>query len=252
MQLEEEKAFIRSVTVDRNSPIIVLFSGEQIKDIAKFCCNDEGPNSLLCVDTTFNFYVVINTYKHLQLITRRDSIVSSDSGGQPHIVSALKNHKYKCNASCMQFKSRKVCSHTLPAAADNKDLQESDITPNVSQLQYQNQLQGGLKMVFTRVSAQRPPKPASDPDNDNPFQMIEIHGNIRKCTGCGPLSDGPARHSMDDLDSKYCLHHKELDHFYSEKYAKWIPKLENKHLHIAKECVLIKHSCLMHPPLRCL
>ena len=47
---------------------------------------------------------------------------------------------------------------------------------------------------------------------------------------------------MDDLDSKYCLRHKELDHFYSEKYAKWIPKMENKHFHIAKECVLIKHQ----------
>lgn len=227
----------------------------------------------------------------------KSRIVSSDSGGQPHIVSTLSNHKYTCDASCMQFKSRKVCSHTLAAAADNKDLQESvtvclsgnitpnvkplataggnkfagrkpgdvprvrkrssepasvkctlgevlsDIPPNFSQLQYQSQLQGGLKMVFTRVSAQRPPKPASNPENNNPFQMIEIHGNIRKCAGCGlPLRDGPPTHSMDDLDSKYCLRHKELDHFYSEKYAKWIPKMENKHFHIAKECVLIKHE----------
>lgn len=76
MQLEEEKAFIRSVTVDRNSPIIVLFSDEQIKDIAKFCCNDEGPNSALGVDMTYNLrsvYVAITTYKHLQLITKRDN-----------------------------------------------------------------------------------------------------------------------------------------------------------------------------------
>lgn len=45
MQLEEETPFILCVTVDRNSPIIVLFSEEQIKDKTKFWCNEEGPNS---------------------------------------------------------------------------------------------------------------------------------------------------------------------------------------------------------------
>ena len=59
--------------MDKNSPVIVLFSDEQIKDIRKFCCNEEGPNSPFCVDMTFNlgnFYVVITTYRHLQLQTR--------------------------------------------------------------------------------------------------------------------------------------------------------------------------------------
>ena len=76
MQLEEEKPFIRSVTVDRNSPIIVLFSDEQIKDLKKFCCNEDGPNSPLCIDMTFNlgnFYVVVTTYKRLQLLTKRSN-----------------------------------------------------------------------------------------------------------------------------------------------------------------------------------
>ena len=41
---------------------------------------------------------------------------------------------------------------------------------------------------------------------------------------------------MDPLDSKYCLRHKEQDHFFSEKYGKWIPKMENKHFHIANAC----------------
>ena len=74
MQFEEETPFIRSVTVDKNSPVIVLFSDEQIKDIRKFCCNEEGTNSPFCVDMTFNlgnFYVVVTTYKHLQLLTKR-------------------------------------------------------------------------------------------------------------------------------------------------------------------------------------
>lgn len=230
----------------------------------------------------------------------KSRIVSSDSGKQPHVVSAVSNHKYACDASCMQFKSRKLCSHTLAAAADNKDLQEfvdvylstnvtpnvtpvataggnksagrkpgdgprvrkksskcpsveaarctlgevlSDTPPNYSQLEYHSHHQGGLKMVLTRVSAGRPPKPASNSTSDEPFQLIEIQGNIRKCFGCGlPLRDGPPRYGLNELDSKYCLRHKEQDHFYLEKYRKWIPKMENKHFHVAKECVLMKHQ----------
>lgn len=178
----------------------------------------------------------------------------------------------------MQFKSHKLCSHTLAAAADNKDLQDfvdvyvsanitpnvtpavtaggnkyagrksgdnprirkrsqepasadaarctlgevlSDTPPNYSQLEYQSHHQGGLRMVLTRVSAGRPPKLASKSTCDEPFQVIEIHGNIRKCFGCGlPLRDGPPRYGVNDLDSKYCLHHKEQDHFYLKKYGK--------------------------------
>ena len=51
-------------------------------------------------------------------------IVSSDSGSQPHSVTPVGTHKYACDASCMQFKSRGICSHTLAAAPDNKDLHE--------------------------------------------------------------------------------------------------------------------------------
>ena len=230
----------------------------------------------------------------------KSRIVCSDSGEQPHLVSAVSNHKYKCDASCLQFRARKVCSHTLAAASDNKDLQEfvnvyrsEDITPNItpvataggnkfagrkpgdvprvrrrsseplsavagrstlgevlsdippdfSQLHYQSKHQGGLKMVFTRVSAQRPPKPVSTSRSDEPFQLIDIQGNIRECFGCGlPLRDGPPKYGADYLDSQYCLRHKEEDHFYCEKYSKWIPKIENKHFHISKECVLRKHQ----------
>ncbi len=74
MQHEEKTPFIRSVTVDKNSPVIVLFTDEQIKEIRKFCCNEEGRNSPFCVDMTFNlgnFYVVVTTYRHLQLQTKR-------------------------------------------------------------------------------------------------------------------------------------------------------------------------------------
>ena len=230
----------------------------------------------------------------------KSRIVSSDSGTEPHLVSAVGIHKYTCDASCMQFKSYKICSHTLATAADNRELQDfvdaylsgnnprnvtpaataggnkmagrkpgdhprvrkrctateeqvprctlgdvlSNITPDFNQLKYRSEHQGGLKMVFTRVSTERPPKPeAANSGTEKPFQLIEIQGNIRKCFGCGlPLKDGPLRRSGDPLDGKYCLRHQEKDHFFSEKYWKWIPKLENKHYHIAKECVYQKNK----------
>ncbi len=117
----------------------------------------------------------------------------------------------------------------------------SNVQPDFDQLNYQSKHQGGLKMVFKRVSAERPPKPATTNSGaDKPFQLIEIQGNIRKCFGCGLLlKDGPSRRSVDPLDSNY-LRHQEQDH--SEKHWKWIPKWENKHFHIAKECVLNKNQ----------
>ena len=82
-------------------------------------------------------------------------------------------------------------------------------------------------MVLTRVSAERPPKSASNSTSDEPFQLIEIQGNICKFFGCGlPLRDGPPRYGVNELDSKHCLRHKEQDHFYLEKYRKWIPKMK--------------------------
>ena len=196
----------------------------------------------------------------------KSRIFSSDSGTQPHVVSAVSNHKYTGDASCMQFKSCKPCSHTLAAVVDNKGLQEfaevylsanitrnvtpvatargnksagckpgdgpqvrknrssesasvdvarctlgevlSDTPPDCSQLEYHTHHQGGLKMVLTRVSGGRPPKPASNSTSDEPFQLIDIQGNICKCFGCGlPLRDGPPRYGVNELDSRYCQRH---------------------------------------------
>ena len=92
-------------------------------------------------------------------------------------------------------------------------------------------------MVLTRVDEQRPPKPAAI-DSDQPLQLIQIRGNVRKCFGCGlHLIDGPPKYSIDCFDATYCLRHKEHDHFFAEKYGKWMPKFENKHFHIARVCV---------------
>ena len=118
----------------------------------------------------------------------------------------------------------------------------SNIPPDYAQLQYKSQQQNGLKMVFTRVSEDKPPKPTATPSN-KPFEFIEIHGNIRKCFGCGLLlKDGPPGNSTHVLDSKYCIRHQEEDFFFVVKYNKWLPKTENKHFHIEKECILKKND----------
>ena len=54
----------------------------------------------------------------------KSRIVCSDLGLQPRSVLAVGSHSYKCDSSCMHFKSHKICSHTLATASDNKDLQE--------------------------------------------------------------------------------------------------------------------------------
>lgn len=230
----------------------------------------------------------------------KSRIVCSDSGLQPHVVSAVGNNSYKCDSSCMHFKTHKICSHTLATAAENKDLHEyvncfisknishnitpishargnkfagrkpgesqrvrkrknkvvdthgtrstlgetlRDVQPDFSHLQYQTRQHEGLRMVLTRVCDQRPPKPSIINSDDQPFQLLEIRGNIRKCFGCGSqLVDGPPKYSTDNFDATYCLRHKQHDHFYSEKYGKWLPKFENKHFHMARECVLRKNA----------
>ena len=106
MQLKEETPFIRSVAVDKNSPIVILFSDEQLKEIQKFCCNQEGSNTPLCVDMTFNlgnFYVVVTTYRHLQLVTKR-------SGKEPVIMGPVMLCMKKDRAT-YQSLFQKIVSH---------------------------------------------------------------------------------------------------------------------------------------------
>ena len=106
MQLEEETPFIHSVAVGKNSPIIILFSDEQLKDIQKFCCNQEGSNTPFCVDMKFNlgnFYVVVTTYCHLQLVTKR-------SGKEPVIMGPVMLCMKKDRAT-YQSLFQKIVSH---------------------------------------------------------------------------------------------------------------------------------------------
>ena len=67
---ESPDKFIRKYVVCGNVKSIVLFDDQQLADIERFCCRDDGACSPKNVDTTFkfgNFYVVTAAYRHLLL-----------------------------------------------------------------------------------------------------------------------------------------------------------------------------------------
>ena len=80
-----------------------------------------------------------------------------------------------------------------------------------------------LKVKLTHVSATRPEKPEVRPTESTPVELIQISGNIRKCAGSrGDLKNGPTSRSMQDvssldLDSQYCIRHKEEDYVFIAK-----------------------------------
>ena len=76
MQYDEKEKFIQGVAVEDNCPIITLFTKDQLTDISKFCTNEDGQNSPFCADMTYdigNYYVVVTTYRHLQLLSRESN-----------------------------------------------------------------------------------------------------------------------------------------------------------------------------------
>jgi len=49
----------------------------------------------------------------------KDKMVKSKSDTVPHLVRAINHLEYKCDDKCPQFKSLKICSHTVTAAQHN-------------------------------------------------------------------------------------------------------------------------------------
>ena len=41
-----------------------------------------------------------------------------------------------------------------------------------------------------------------------------------------------------NLDSQYCIRHKEEDYVFIEKTNQWIMKFENKHYHVNRNCIV--------------
>ena len=72
-QSQGEK-FIRAYSLDDDSPKVILFTDEQLDDIANFCCSDiEGHKSILNVDGTFQlgpFFVLVTSYRNTTLYTK--------------------------------------------------------------------------------------------------------------------------------------------------------------------------------------
>jgi hypothetical protein len=71
----------------------------------------------------------------------KDRIVKSSSSVTPHVVSAKKSGQYSCDDKCPNWKSLRVCSHSVAAAEDNGELQlfvkwlkKVKKSPNLTQL----------------------------------------------------------------------------------------------------------------------
>ena len=53
-QSQDGEKFIRAYFLDDDSPKVILFTDEELDDIANFCCNDvDGHKSILYVHVTF-------------------------------------------------------------------------------------------------------------------------------------------------------------------------------------------------------
>ena len=79
----------------------------------------------------------------------KDRMVKSSSGPRPHIVTAKKTGQYACDGQCPNWKSLKVCSHTVAAAEDNHDLdafiqwlKKAKKVPNMTELVTTNMPKG--------------------------------------------------------------------------------------------------------------
>ena len=53
---------------------------------------------------------------------KKSMMVASRSSNIPHFVSAGANGQYSCDNNCLQWKSSRICSHTLAVAEKNSDL----------------------------------------------------------------------------------------------------------------------------------
>ena len=68
MKMESERGADK-ISLDDDSPKVVLFSDDQVDDLVNFCCNDVvGHNSLIYVDVTF--FVLMTTYKNTTVFTK--------------------------------------------------------------------------------------------------------------------------------------------------------------------------------------
>lgn len=87
---------------------------------------------------------LVNDPKAIYMVpggSAKDRIVKSSSGPRPHMVTSKKLGQYACDSECPNWKSLKICSHTVAAAQDNDDLhsfttwlKKTKKTPNITNL----------------------------------------------------------------------------------------------------------------------
>ena len=116
----------------------------------------------------------------------KDKMVKSKSGSAPHLVKTTGNCDYKCDGSCMQFKSLNICSHVLAAAHVNGDTDGfiqwyrknfGNRLPNLTQI-----ASHGMPATAGRKGGKAPrkktaPRPVLTSENRVPLQTIHIVNN---------------------------------------------------------------------------
>jgi hypothetical protein len=99
----------------------------------------------------------------------------------------------------------------------------------------QNRDNNPLKVTLRKTA--KPRKPPVTPTTSTEFELINITGRIRKCAGCfGNLKDGPGG-ATDPLDVELCVRHKENDFVWIDSLNTWKATFENKHFHVATNCI---------------
>ena len=106
----------------------------------------------LCMNYYAIYLMVFFTFRNCTGVpggNSKDRMVKSSLGPRPHIITAKKTGQYACDGQCPNWKSLKVCSHTVAAAEDNHDLdafiqwlKKAKKVPNMTELVTTNMPKG--------------------------------------------------------------------------------------------------------------
>ena len=85
-------------------------------------------------------------------------------------------------------------------------------------------------------------KPPYTPTTSTPFELIDLSNRVTKCAGCrGLLRSGPDQFTKNNVDSTYCIRHKEHDHIWVESHQSWRKTFDNKHYHVFTACIVARN-----------
>ena len=132
----------------------------------------------------------------------KDRMVKSKSGTVPHFVKVMDDLEYKCDDKCPQFKSLKICSHTVAAAQCNGEINKfmdvyrkkyGRLQPNLSELAIHGMPAGAGRKGGKTPRKKRHSQISTD-ENRIPLQVSQRVNNEQQC----PSVSGPAVDSSVD------------------------------------------------------